>query len=274
MPGPYDEETVRRTSKWVRKPISPTARARINLSLFLNEYDGLQRTVVGTDGFQTVSNAAKATIQGIELETSWLIVDGLLLQANMGLIDAELKDFLNPRGRCRRRTGDHRRHQPAVHVRSGIANCTSPTTFPRGRATLTLRASYRYVDDVESTDDNLGFPGSSYEEFDASVAYSPDSEKLANRRVRQESHGQYRERPDYQCRQSRLDSETRRAIRPAMGWSSSWSSSHGRDGSNSGPGKAPKSTDFVDELSKSRVGKMFKTALRKPYWGVGDRSVN
>ena len=38
-----------------------------------------------------------------------------------------------------------------------------------------MRASYRYVDDVESTDDNLGFPGSSYEEYDASVAYSPDS---------------------------------------------------------------------------------------------------
>ena len=173
VPGPYDEETVDAFEVGAKADLAD-GRARINLSLFLNEYDDLQRTVVGTDGFQTVSNAAKATIQGIELETSWLIVDGLLLQANMGLIDAELKDFLNPRGGAGGApvTIDGTnlpfipKWQRELHLTYDI---------PAGPGNLTLRASYRYVDDVESTDDNLGFPGSSYEEFDASVAYSPDS---------------------------------------------------------------------------------------------------
>ena len=173
VPGPYDEEIVDAFEVGAKTDLAD-GRARINLSLFLNEYDDLQRTVVGTDGFQTVSNAAKATIQGVELETSWLIVDGLLLQANMGLLDAELKDFVNPRGGAGGApvTIDGTRlpfipkWQRELHLTYDI---------PTGPGNLTLRASYRYVDDVESTDDNLGFPGSSYEEFDASVAYSPDS---------------------------------------------------------------------------------------------------
>ena len=149
-------------------------RARINLSLFLNEYDDLQRTVVGTDGFQTVSNAAEASIKGIELETSWLIADGLLLQANMGYLDAELQNFVNPRGGADgapsvidgTRIPYIPKWQRELHLTYDI---------PVGMGNLTLRGNYRYVGDVHSTDDNLGFQGSSYEEYDASLAYSPAS---------------------------------------------------------------------------------------------------
>ena len=71
----------------------------INAAIYHNQYEDLQRTVVDQDGFQTVSNAADATIQGFELEFSWMIIDGLLLQANFGYTDAEIEDFVNPRGR-------------------------------------------------------------------------------------------------------------------------------------------------------------------------------
>ena len=173
VPGPYDEETVDAFEVGAKADLAE-GRARINLSLFLNDYDDLQRTVVGTDGFQTVSNAAEASIKGIELETSWLIADGLLLQANMGYLDAELQDFVNPRGGAdgAPRVIDGTRlpfipeWQRELHLTYGI---------PVGAGNLTLRGSYRYVGDVHSTDDNLGFRGSSYEEYDASLAYSPAS---------------------------------------------------------------------------------------------------
>ena len=173
VPGPYDEETVDAFEVGAKADLAE-GRARINLSLFLNDYDDLQRTVVGTDGFQTVSNAAEASIKGIELETSWLIADGLLLQANMGYLDAELQNFVNPRGGAGgapsvidgTRIPYIPKWQRELHLTYDI---------PVGLGNLTLRGNYRYVGDVHSTDDNLGFQGSSYEEYDASLAYSPAS---------------------------------------------------------------------------------------------------
>ncbi len=173
VPGPYDEETVDAFEIGAKADLAE-GRARINLSLFLNEYEDLQRTVVGTDGFQTVSNAAEATIKGIELETSWVIADGLLLQANMGYLDAELQNFVNPRGGAGgapsiidgTRIPFTPKWQRELHLAYDI---------PAGAGNLTLRGSYRFVGDVESTDDNLGYPGSSYEEYDASLAYAPET---------------------------------------------------------------------------------------------------
>ena len=173
VPGPYDEEIVDAIEVGAKADLAG-GRVRINASLFFNEFDDLQRTVVGPDGFQTVSNAAEATIKGFELETSWLIVDGLLLQANMGILDAQLENFVNPRGGAGGAPsvidGTNLPFIPewqrGVHLTYDI---------PVGAGSLTLRGTYRYVDSVESTDDNLGFPGSSYEEFDASIAYAPNS---------------------------------------------------------------------------------------------------
>ena len=173
VPGPYDEETVDAFEVGAKADLAD-GRVRINLSLFLNDYDDLQRTVVGTDGFQTVSNAAEASIKGIELETSWMIAEGLLLQANMGYLDAELQNFVNPRGGAGgapvvidgTRIPYIPKWQRELHLTYDI---------PVGTGNLTLRGSYRYVGDAHSTDDNLGFQGSSYEEYDASLAYSPTS---------------------------------------------------------------------------------------------------
>ncbi len=38
--------------------------------------------------------------------------------------------------------------------------------------------------------------------------------------------------------------------------------------------KAPKSTDFTDNLPRSAAGKVLKTELRKPYWEGQGRAVN
>ena len=173
VPGPYDEEIVDAFEVGVKTDLLED-NLRLNLAYYQNKYDDLQRTVVGTDGFQTVSNAAEATISGFELETTWKIVDGLYLQGSLGYTNAELENFVNPRGGAG--------GAPIVidgtdlpFVPKWQRNVNLLWDIPVGSGTLTLRAGYRFVDEVESTDDNLGYQGSSYEEYDASIGYAPDA---------------------------------------------------------------------------------------------------
>lgn len=173
VPGPYDEEIVDAFEVGVKADLAD-GRIRVNAAYFLNEYDDLQRTVVGADGFQTVSNAAEASISGFEVEAFWMITDGLLLQGSMGYTDAEIQNFVNPRGGVG--------GAPLVvdgtsmpFVPEWQRNLNLIWDVPMGEGALTLRAGYQFVDEVESTDDNLGFKGSPYEVYDASVAYGPNS---------------------------------------------------------------------------------------------------
>jgi iron complex outermembrane recepter protein len=175
VPGPYDEEVVDAYEVGIKTDLAD-GKLRINAAIFNNQYEDLQRTVVGPDGFQTVSNAADATIQGAELELSWLIADSLLFQANFGYVDAEIEDFVNPRGGA----------GGAPLIVDGTKMPFVPEwqrdfslTYDKqiGNGNLTVRAAYHYVDDVESTDDNLGYQGDDYTETDATISYAPDSGK-------------------------------------------------------------------------------------------------
>ena len=95
LPGPYDEEQADAYEVGFKSEFAAN-RLRLNGALFYNDYSDLQRTVVSEEGFQTVLNAAEATISGVELELSWLVTDNFLLQGSYGYIDTELQDFLNP----------------------------------------------------------------------------------------------------------------------------------------------------------------------------------
>lgn len=72
-------------------------RGRLNSALFYVEYTDMQRAtiVVTPEGLQetVVFNAAEVEAYGLELETTILLVDGLTLQANLGLLETEYKDF-------------------------------------------------------------------------------------------------------------------------------------------------------------------------------------
>lgn len=93
---PYDEEQVISyelgwKSDWLDR------RLRLNGALFYLDYDDRQITqlTAGAGGASSVVvNAGKSTAQGIELELSALLTDGLTLQASYGYTDIDFKDFV------------------------------------------------------------------------------------------------------------------------------------------------------------------------------------
>ena len=92
--GPFDEETVNAFeigSKWE----SEEGNVRLNLALYRNEYEDLQRTILGADNLQTVDNAAEATISGAELDFAWSATDQLTLRAGLSHVDADYDEFDN-----------------------------------------------------------------------------------------------------------------------------------------------------------------------------------
>ncbi len=69
-------------------------RVRINLAVFSSDYKDIQRGVV-INAAQILANAAKATIRGVEVETTFVPFDGLELTGNLGYTDARFNEYLN-----------------------------------------------------------------------------------------------------------------------------------------------------------------------------------
>lgn len=69
--------------------------ARLNFSIFRNEYDDLQvSTLIGPATF-AVGNAASAITQGAEADLQWRVTQALTLSANIALLNAEYDEFDN-----------------------------------------------------------------------------------------------------------------------------------------------------------------------------------
>ena len=83
-------------SEWLQHHV------RINLGVFREKYNDIQRlvqfTIPGESPAQALFNAAKATIQGVELETSFVPFRGLRIDGNLGLTDAKYDQFNNLTG--------------------------------------------------------------------------------------------------------------------------------------------------------------------------------
>ena len=62
---------------------------------------------------------------------------------------------------------------PFVHEWQRDFNLTYDMPIADGN--LTFRAAHHYVDERESTDDNLGFVGTDYTETDVTIAYGPNA---------------------------------------------------------------------------------------------------
>ncbi|ULQ47740.1 TonB-dependent receptor [Flagellatimonas centrodinii] len=72
-------------------------RAQINAAVFHNKIDDLQTSIfLGSGAAATViRNAGKATIQGLELETAFVLFPGTTLRANMALLDPEYDEYID-----------------------------------------------------------------------------------------------------------------------------------------------------------------------------------
>ena len=94
---PYNEETVLAYEGGIKSnPFG--GRAQINADVFYYEYDDMQlstlTTIAGAPG-QLVSNAAEATIYGVEFDTKFEITGSLLLSLAYSYINAEFDEYLN-----------------------------------------------------------------------------------------------------------------------------------------------------------------------------------
>ncbi len=94
---PYEEETLTSIefglkSQWLDD------RIRLNAAAFYNQYDDLQvssfeTTADGTAILPVFTNAGEAIIQGLEVELTVLITEALTINANLGYLDTEYKEF-------------------------------------------------------------------------------------------------------------------------------------------------------------------------------------
>ncbi len=75
-------------------------RLRTNVAVFHNVYDGLQFGVATSDGGFGRINAGDAEIEGIELELTAVPVQGLELNAAVGLLDGEYTEWTASLGTC------------------------------------------------------------------------------------------------------------------------------------------------------------------------------
>lgn len=168
---PYDPETVDNfevgmKSEWL------DGRMRLNVAAFMMNYKDKQEEqsvpVAGGTGQQTlVVNASEASINGLEVDFSWLVNAYFTLEGNLGLLDAEYDELEDPALGLDLSDLELRR---APEVTAAVAPVL---TFPAGPGQITARAALRYVDDMELT--FLNSPQSSVDShtvLDASITYA------------------------------------------------------------------------------------------------------
>ncbi len=169
-PGPFDKEQVNAfeiglKSQWFDK------RLRINASVFHNEFDDLQRTVViptVTSNRQEKLNVANAEIQGVELEVSAALSETLSLGVTFGYTDASYKEDTNPDDSLDFEQLDFAN---VPEKNAGL----SLTYMPTER--LEFTGTWNYTDKQFADDANL-FPIKSYRVVDAFASYTFPGEKM------------------------------------------------------------------------------------------------
>lgn len=121
-----DEETVTSwelgmKSEWLDN------RLRANVAIFYNDYEDIQLAVfeAGTGGASSrLVNAGAATYQGIELDLTALLAEGLTLDFTYGFLDAEFDEYLAL--------------NPATNQEEDISDISTVTRAPDHTASLNL----------------------------------------------------------------------------------------------------------------------------------------
>jgi iron complex outermembrane receptor protein len=159
-PGPFDQESVSAFELGYKADLLDD-RARLNIAVFHNSVDDMQREVNESDPFagvvQIIRNTADATIQGLEIEGQFSLTDNLLFLGSLGWVDGEYDNVLFDI------SGD------------GVVNAVdegldiprlSPLTYTASLihdaqigdlGTLTSAIRYSFRDENAYTDSNLGF---------------------------------------------------------------------------------------------------------------------
>ncbi len=94
---PYDEETLISYEAGIKTTFRD-GQVRLNTAFFYNDYQDLQvssfeSTEDGSSFLPVFTNAGKAVMQGLEIELTALLSESLTLNANLGYLDAEYKEY-------------------------------------------------------------------------------------------------------------------------------------------------------------------------------------
>jgi iron complex outermembrane receptor protein len=175
---PYDPETVDNyefgvKSEWLDD------RLRINASIFQMDYKDKQEeqsvpTSQGTGQQTLVLNAGQATIRGVEVDFNWLLSEVFSLEGNMGLLDAEYDELVDPV------TGTDLTYLKLRRAPDMTTTLVPVLTFDMAGGSLSARVSWNYVDDMELT--FLNSPQShvpAHSTIDASLTYSRNNFAVA-----------------------------------------------------------------------------------------------
>jgi iron complex outermembrane receptor protein len=155
-PGVFDQEDVTNYELGMKSDLMD-GRIRLNSAVFHTELDDLQRTVnaaVGNSIIQTITNGADAEIDGIEVDLTISVVEGMELMFNAGYIDMGYTDvFFDLNGDGVLDDKDKGLDTPRVSPWSAGLTALGYYNFDSG-ASLDGRISYSYRDAQAANDAN------------------------------------------------------------------------------------------------------------------------
>ncbi|TXS95350.1 TonB-dependent receptor [Parahaliea maris] len=127
---PYDEEELFSYELGLKSDWFGS-RVRLNAALFYNDYEDIQvaQFEAGSGGASSrIVNAGKATYQGLEIELTALITQGLLAELSYGYLDAEFDEYLA--------------RNPATDREENIADVTTVSRAPENSGNLGLQYDF------------------------------------------------------------------------------------------------------------------------------------
>jgi iron complex outermembrane receptor protein len=143
-------------------------RVRLNANYYRLDYEGIQLTAVNPEGVFVMTNATGALIQGVEVDLQAQITSKFKVNASLGTIDGEYKDYSAANaayfnGRSMKSSPDLQWNLGASYVQ------------PVGNADLVFSAQARYTDEYyQNQDTSRLIMTRANTEYNARVSYEPN----------------------------------------------------------------------------------------------------
>ena len=163
---PVDAETLRAYEIGVKTSLLDN-RLNLNANYYRLDYAGIQLTAVNSDGVFVMTNATGALIQGIEIDMQAQVTRKLKVNASLGTIDGEYKDYNDANaayfaGRSMKSSPDLQWNLAATYIQ------------PVGNADLVASAQVRYTDEYyQNQDTSRLIMTRANREVNARLSYEP-----------------------------------------------------------------------------------------------------
>ena len=149
---PYDPETVDNFELGYKSE-KLDGRMTFNVVAFYMDYKDKQEeiqqasTTSGTGQVTRVVNASNATISGLEVEMMYLAESGMILRANLGLLDAEYDDFIVNTGTTDTPVMTDFSHLDFRRAPEFTASLSAMYEWSMGSGMAEILAGWHYIDD-------------------------------------------------------------------------------------------------------------------------------